>query len=105
MDPNAQLNGIDKLLNLNKLIHERVRLGIMSALSSVDVLSFQELKNILKVTDGNLSVHLKLLEKNNYIVVEKHFIGRKPHSSYSLTNTGKEAFKEYVELLETVIHK
>ena len=91
---------LDKLLELDKLIHERVRLGIMAALSVSDALTFWELKKTLKVTDGNLSVHLKLLEKHHYVTVKKSFIGRKPRSTYFLTEQGKDAFKEYVQLLE-----
>jgi DNA-binding MarR family transcriptional regulator len=96
---------LDKLLELDKIIHERVRLGIMAALSVSESLTFQYLKQTLKLTDGNLSVHLRLLEKNNYVLVAKSFVARKPCSSYRLTPAGREAFKEYVQQLEKFIHK
>lgn len=99
--PPVELN---KLLDLDKLIHERVRLGIMAALSVTDTLTFQELKQTLKVTDGNLSVHLKLLEQRDYLSVKKHFIGKKPRSNYCLTPMGKEALKEYLQKLDRLIH-
>lgn len=95
---------LDKLIDLDKIIHERVRLGIMAALSVSGKLSFQELKRNLNVTDGNLSVHLRLLEKHNYVLVTKSFVGRKPQSIYQISSTGKEAFKEYIDKLETLIH-
>lgn len=99
----ANTEELTKLLELDKLIHERVRLGIMAALSVSDTLSFQELKQMLKVTDGNLSVHLKLLEKHAYLVVKKGFIANKPRSSYRLTDAGKEALKQYIQKLEKLI--
>ena len=76
---------INDLLELDKVIHERVRLGIMASLSVSESLSFQELKRMFKVTDGNLSVHLRLLEKNGYITINKGFIGKKPQTTSTLT--------------------
>lgn len=96
---------LDKLLGLDKLIHERVRLGIMAALSVSESMTFQELKQTLKVTDGNLSVHLRLLETNDYISVEKSFIDRKPCSIYRLTEKGKTSFQEYIQQLEKLIQE
>ena len=98
--PSIQL---DKLMDLDRVIHERVRLGIMTALSASGVLSFQDLKNMLNVTDGNLSVHLKHLERHEYVVVQKDFIKRKPHSTYRLTDNGVKAFKGYISNLELLI--
>lgn len=100
---NFQYVELDKLVELDKVIHERVRLGIMAALSVTASLSFLELKQTLKVTDGNLSVHLRLLEKKDYVRVEKNFVGRKPRSIYSLTSAGKSALKEYIQQLEKLI--
>lgn len=94
---------LEELLKLDRLIHERVRLGIMAALSVSGSATFQELKQTLKVTDGNLSVHLKLLEKHGYVLVRKHFIGKKPRSNYRLTSSGREAMKEYLQRLEKLI--
>lgn len=103
MKPKSEAAELDKLLDFDKLIHERVRLGIMAALSAASIVTFQELKQTLKVTDGNLSIHLKLLAKSNYIVVQKNFVAGKPQSSYSLTETGRQAFKQYVECMEHLI--
>src|SRR5659263_240203 len=74
--------------SLNKLFENRVRLGIMSVLSVNDSYDFNNLKETLGVTDGNLASHLKALEENNLIKVNKQFIGRKPNTSYSITETG-----------------
>lgn len=100
---NNSTEELNKIVELDKLIHERVRLGIMAALSVSNTLTFQELKQSLKVTDGNLSVHLKLLEKHDYVAVKKRFIGKKPRSSYRLTASGKEALKKYLQKLEKLI--
>ena len=94
---------LDKVLDLDKLIHERVRLGIMSALVATETLTFQELKRLLNLTDGNLSVHLRILEKHKYILVEKTFVARKPQTSYKFTAEGKEAFKNYIAKLEKLV--
>ena len=96
---------LDQLLNLDKLIHERVRLGIMTALSVSETLTFQELKNMLKTSDGNLSVHLRMLEKHGYLQINKKFINRKPQSNYNLTSEGKKAFKDYIHRMEKLIHQ
>ncbi len=104
MKPKSQTKELNKVMDLDKLIHERVRLGIMAALSATEILTFQELKQMLKATDGNLSVHLKLLAKNGYLAVEKIFVGGKPQTSYRLTNFGKTAFQEYINCLEELIH-
>jgi len=89
--------------SLNKLFENRVRLGIMSVLSVNDSYDFNNLKETLGVTDGNLASHLKALEENNLIKVNKQFIGRKPNTSYSITETGVNLFKSHIKALEDII--
>ncbi|MGB1000338.1 MAG: winged helix-turn-helix domain-containing protein [Flavobacteriales bacterium] len=91
------------LINLNKVFEHRVRLGIMSVLMVNDYLDFNGLKDVLKVTDGNLASHIKALEKADYITIEKQFIGKKPNTKYSASMLGKEAFKKHLKALETLI--
>lgn len=88
---------------LDKIIHERVRLGVMSALSVRDDLTFNELKKMLKVTDGNLSVHTSVLVEHKLIKVKKEFHGKKPRTTFSMTKPGKKKFAEYLNELETII--
>ena len=88
---------------LDKIIHERVRLGIMSALSARGRLTFSELKVLLKVTDGNLSVHGTILEKNGLIQVSKEFAGKKPRTTFQITPKGKEQFLAYVKEMEKIL--
>jgi len=90
---------------LNDIIHSRIRLAIISVLIAVDEAEFNFLKEKIKTTDGNLSVHLGKLEEAQYITVKKEFVGRKPVSSYSLTNKGRTAFETYVDNLEKLIKK
>jgi DNA-binding MarR family transcriptional regulator len=94
-----------KIDNLDPVIHERARLGIMSMLAAADPLSFTELKNQLELTDGNLSVHLRILEEAGYVAVEKDFIDRKPRTSVAITKKGRAAFKAYVDVLEGIVRK
>lgn len=89
--------------NLNKAFENRVRLGIMSALSVNDKLDFNSLKKLLEVTDGNLASHLKGLEKEKYISVQKAFIDRKPNTNYYITQKGKKAFEDHIKELEKLI--
>ena len=89
--------------NLNKVFDNRLRLGIMAALSVNKSLSFNELKEILQVTDGNLASHIKLLEENNYISEMKGYIGRKTNTLYAVTTAGKEAFKQHLNVLAQMI--
>jgi DNA-binding HxlR family transcriptional regulator len=89
--------------NLNKLFDSRVRLGIMSALMVNTSVNFNELKELIKVTDGNLASHLKALEENAYVKVHKGFIGRKTNTTYSITKAGEKAFKSHIEALEMMI--
>ncbi len=87
----------------DRLIHERLRLGIVSALAVNDVLSFNELKTLMRTTDGNLSVHARKLEDANYITCTKTFEGRVPHTQYSLTATGRSALARYLDHMEALI--
>lgn len=89
--------------NINKIFDHRVRLGIMSALMVNDYVDFNTLKELLDVTDGNLASHLKGLEKVEYIDITKEFIGKKPHTKYSTTSQGTEAFKKHINALEKII--
>ncbi|GBD91744.1 hypothetical protein BMS3Abin04_02476 [bacterium BMS3Abin04] len=88
---------------LNDIIHSRIRLAIISVLVAVDEAEFNFLKEKVKTTDGNLSVHLRKLDEAEYIDVKKEFIGRKPVSTYRLTKKGRKAFEVYVENLEKLI--
>lgn len=89
--------------NLNKVFESRIRLGIMSALMVNESLDFNNLKELLEVTDGNLASHLKALEQNEIIAVSKQFIGRKPNTTYSATPLGKELFKQHLNALEILL--
>jgi DNA-binding HxlR family transcriptional regulator len=88
---------------LNKLFENRVRLGIMSVLIVNDSYDFNSLKETLGVTDGNLASHLKALEENGLIKVNKQFIGRKPNTSYSITESGNSLFNDHLKALEDII--
>jgi DNA-binding MarR family transcriptional regulator len=81
----------------------RVRLGIMSALMVNDQVSFNDLKELIQVTDGNLASHLKALEENGYVKVNKGFIGRKTNTTYGVTKAGEKAFRLHLEALEQMI--
>ena len=89
--------------NLDRLIHERVRLGIVSALAVNRSLTFNELKASLKTTDGNLSVHARKLEEADYIVCTKSFDGRLPKTEYRLTASGRRALERYLNHMEALI--
>jgi len=89
--------------NLNKVFDSRVRLGIMSALMVNDSINFNELKELLNITDGNLASHLKSLEENAFIKVEKGFIGRKTNTVYIITKAGEKTFKLHIGALEKMI--
>jgi DNA-binding HxlR family transcriptional regulator len=89
-----------ELPELDRLIHERIRLGIVSALATNDSLSFNDLKRVLKTTDGNLSVHARKLEEAQYISCLKFFEGRVPRTEYRLTATGRRALSEYLDQME-----
>lgn len=88
---------------LNKAFENRVRLGIMSALIAGEAMDFNHLKELLGVTDGNLASHLKALEKEVFVEVQKSFVGRKPNTKYLVTKTGKSAFIKHIDALEALI--
>jgi DNA-binding MarR family transcriptional regulator len=89
--------------HLNKIFDSRIRLGIMSALMVNTEVNFNDIKELIQVTDGNLASHLKTLEDNGYIKVQKGFIGRKTNTTYSVTKAGEKAFKQHLEALEAMI--
>jgi DNA-binding MarR family transcriptional regulator len=89
---------------LDRLIHERLRLGIVSALAVNDSLSFSDLKKLMKTTDGNLSVHARKLEEADYIDCTKSFEGRMPRTEYRLTASGRRALERYLDHMEALIH-
>ncbi len=91
--------------DINKAFDHRIRLGIMSILMVNDQADFTMLKELLGTTDGNLASHAKALEKENYIKVEKQFIGRKPNTSYAATKLGKLEFVKHINALEKIIGK
>ena len=93
----------DKPVQLNSIIHSQVRLSVMSILSTAKEAEFNILKNMTGATDGNLSTHLTKLEEAGYIKVKKSFKGKKPRTSCSLTDKGKNAFSEYLKGLEKII--
>ena len=90
-------------LALDRLIHERIRLGILSALAATDAVSFNDLKKLLETTDGNLSVHARKLEEANYIACTKSFENRVPKTEYSITAAGRRAFERYLDHMEALI--
>ncbi len=91
--------------NINKAFDHRIRLGIMSILMVNESADFNMLKELLGVTDGNLASHTKALETENYIQIEKQFIGKKPNTKYSVTKDGKKAFAAHIDALEKLISK
>jgi len=88
---------------LHKAFESRIRLGIMSALAVNDTFDFNSLKEYLDVTDGNLASHIKALEKEEFIGVEKSFVGKKPNTKYFMTTKGKKAFDDHLKTLEILI--
>jgi DNA-binding HxlR family transcriptional regulator len=89
--------------NLDRLIHERLRLGIISALAANESLTFSDLKKLMNTTDGNLSVHARKLEEAGYISCTKFFEGRLPKTEYKLTATGRSALEKYLSHMESLI--
>jgi DNA-binding HxlR family transcriptional regulator len=90
-------------LDLDRLIHERLRLGIVSALAANERLTFNDLKRLLDTTDGNLSVHARKLEDAEYITCAKTFEGRMPRTEYRLTAAGRRALEKYIAHMESII--
>lgn len=93
------------IADLNKIFDSRIRLGVMSMLVVNNEIGFNDLKQMLELTDGNLASHLNTLEQAEFIKVHKGFIGRKTSTTYSITNLGKEAFKAHLDALEKMINK
>ena len=93
----------DLFSQIDRVIHERVRLAIMSSLAASRGLTFRELRDLLKLTDGNLSVHLRTLQEAGYVSVTKSFVDHKPHSTIELTVPGKTAFRKYLDSLESIV--
>lgn len=89
--------------DLDRLIHEPIRLGIVSALAVNETMTFNELKDLLKTTDGNLSVHARKLEEGQYIACEKYFEGRVPKTEYRLSAAGRKALETYLDHMEALI--
>ena len=90
---------------LDPVIHERMRLGIIGVLAVREALTFSELKRLLEATDGNLSVHARKLEEANYIVCSKSFAGRVPRTEYRITSTGRRALERYLDQMERIIRQ
>lgn len=90
--------------SLDEVIHQKVRLGIMSALMATPEADFRFLKETLSVTDGNLSIHLTKLEEAGYIASHKEFVRKKPHTTYAPTDIGRAAFGRYLSALERIVH-
>ena len=88
---------------LNKIFESRVRLGIMSTLMVNDSIDYNTLKELLDITDGNLASHIKALEKAEYIIIEKRFVGKKPNTNYKASKAGKVAFKSHLNALEKIL--
>jgi DNA-binding MarR family transcriptional regulator len=88
---------------LNKVFDSRIRIGIMSVLMVNEDINFNDLKNLIGITDGNLASHMKTLEENNYVKVKKGFIGRKTNTTYSATKAGEKAFRSHLDAIEAII--
>src|SRR5215475_15128417 len=97
------LEVVSEAPKLDRLVHERLRLGILSALSVNDSLTFNELKKLLDTTDGNLSVHARKLEEAGYVTCHKTFEGRLPRSDYRLASAGRRALDRYLDHMESLI--
>ncbi len=97
--------GIPSPVKLDRLIHERLRLGILSTLAVHQKLSFHDLKELLEATDGNLSVHARKLEEAGYVSCKKSFSGRVPRTEYGLTKEGRKALERYLDHMEALIEK
>jgi DNA-binding MarR family transcriptional regulator len=97
------MRAAEKAPELDRLIHERMRLGIVSALAANESLTFNDLKELLKTTDGNISVHARKLEEAQYITCIKSFDGRIPKTEYRLTNAGRRALERYLDHMEALI--
>ncbi len=101
--PQVRVVSENGMPDLDRLIHERMRLGIISALAANESLTFNDLKKLLKTTDGNLSVHARKLEDANYVLCTKSFEGRMPKTEYQLTGLGRKALERYLDHMEALI--
>ena len=99
MGPKFDISGLDDV------IHGRVRLGIVAYLASAEVADFTELKDVLEVTQGNLSIHLRKLEEAGYVAIDKSFVGRKPLTRVRLTDTGRAAFSSYLRAMGQLVEQ
>ena len=97
------LEAVGEASKVDRLVHERLRLGILSALSVNESLTFNELKKLLDTSDGNLSVHARKLEEAGYVTPTKSFEGRMPRTDYRLTNAGRKALERYLDHMEALI--
>ena len=95
----------EPFLQLDRVIHEKVRLAIMSLLAASPQLSFTEMRDTLSMTDGNLTAHVRTLQEAGYVSVTKEFQGRRPLTTYSLTAQGRKAFATYINLLEQIVQQ
>lgn len=98
-----QAHAVDAILDFDKIIHERARLAIVSALATSPSRTHNELREVLQLTDGNLSVHARKLEEAGYIACNKDFAGRTPRTTYKLTTSGRTAFEQYLAHMEALI--
>lgn len=99
----SQARAVDAILDFDKIIHERARLAIVSALATSPSRTHNELRDVLQLTDGNLSVHARKLEEAGYIACDKDFAGRTPRTTYKLTASGRTAFEQYLAHMEALI--
>src|ERR1044071_8404678 len=97
------LEAVGEAAKLDRLVHERLRLGILSALAVNESLTFNELKKLLETTDGNLSVHARKLEEGGYITCTKGFENRMPRTDYKMTAAGRRAFERYIDHMEALV--
>ncbi len=104
MSATAYAEFVEQLDSLDETIHQKVRLGIMSALMARGQADFRFLKQTLGVTDGNLSIHLSKLEDAGYLDSAKEFVRKKPHTTYTPTDAGRAAFHAYLAALERIVH-
>lgn len=95
----------EPFLSLDRVIHEKGRMALMSLLAASPELSFTELRDTLNMTDGNLSVHIRTLQEAGYVAVTKRFEARRPLTTCSLTEAGRKAFSEYINLLERIVRE
>ena len=95
----------DLFLQLNRVIHEKGRLAIMSALAATPELSFTEMKNALEMTDGNLTTHIRILQEEGFVSVAKSYQNNRSLTTCSLTKAGRKAFTDYIDLLEQIVRQ